>query len=367
MINENSNIRLGELVLNAKNGNYHKFHTFGDPALRLPFPQISTDIVTEIPNSITLIEEQSLSVENSDKHSSLLIRGNEKEIAFGEDSLLYSIPGVTYAQVNFTGSDGCFRIPLDASSCDSCSTDIYLYQDNNGSNGIIQFIQDIPITGSDVNSNDTEGPEIHIFQDDHPIVEGSALLPNIDLTISLKDDSSGINLMETIGHGIRYAFDKDELNLIPGVEFIYNTCSGGSVQIPVSEISGKHHFYLEAWDGVNNKSTLDINLEILGSPQKGQLIISKVYPFPNPFSESTHFTMFISDTPANITITVYSLMGSKVRKLADKAEESFFSIPWDGKDQSGNRIANGAYFYHVQAEKDGKSVFEDIFKLAKVE
>ena len=77
--------------------------------------------------------------------------------------------------------------------------------------------------------------------------------------------------------------------------------------------------------------------------------------------------MFISDTPANITITVYSLMGSKVRKLEDEAEEPFFSIPWDGKDQSGNKIANGAYFYHVKAEKDGKSVFEDIFKLAKIE
>ena len=76
--------------------------------------------------------------------------------------------------------------------------------------------------------------------------------------------------------------------------------------------------------------------------------------------------MFISDTPANITITVYSLMGSKVRKLEDKAEEPFISIPWDGKDQSGNKIANGTYFYHVKAEKDGNKVFDDIFKLAKI-
>ena len=60
-------------------------------------------------------------------------------------------------------------------------------------------------------------------------------------------------------------------------------------------------------------------------------------------------------------------MGSKVWSVEDKAEESFFSIPWDGKDQYGNIIANGAYFYHVKAEKDGKNVFEDIFKLAKIE
>jgi flagellar hook assembly protein FlgD len=78
--------------------------------------------------------------------------------------------------------------------------------------------------------------------------------------------------------------------------------------------------------------------------------------------------MFVSDTPASITITVYSLLGAKVIELPEfPAEESFIAIHWDGKSESGSAIANGAYFYHVKAEKDGKNVFEDIFKLAKVE
>jgi hypothetical protein len=175
--------------------------------------------------------------------------------------------------------------------------------------------------------------------------------------------------METIGHGIRYAFDDDDLTLIAGDEFIYETCSQGTVQIPVDLGSSPHsfHFYLEAWDGVNNKSTIDLNLDVLGTPPKNELLLSKVYPFPNPFSSGTHFTMFVSDIPTNITITVYSLMGAKVIELKDTAEEPFFTILWDGKSKSGSSIANGAYFYHVKAEKEGKSVFEDIYKLAKVE
>ena len=182
--------------------------------------------------------------------------------------------------------------------------------------------------------------------------------------------STGINLMETIGHGIRYAFEDDELTLIAGDEFIYETCSGGTVQIPVNlgNSPQSFHFYLEAWDGVNNRSTIDLNLDVLGTPPKNELLLSKVYPFPNPFSNGTHFTMFVSDIPANITITVYSLLGAKVIELPEfPAEESFIAIPWDGKSESGSVIANGAYFYHVKAEKEGKSVFEDIFKLAKVE
>ena len=77
--------------------------------------------------------------------------------------------------------------------------------------------------------------------------------------------------------------------------------------------------------------------------------------------------MFVLDPPASIIITVYSLMGLKVRKLEYPAKDPFISIDWDGRDETGSKIANGAYFYHVKAEKDGKNVFEDIFKLAKVE
>ena len=78
--------------------------------------------------------------------------------------------------------------------------------------------------------------------------------------------------------------------------------------------------------------------------------------------------MFVSETPTIITITVYSLMGEKVIELVeDPVEESFISILWHGKDQTGRKIANGAYFYHVKAEKDGNIMFENIFKLAKIE
>jgi len=368
IITGNSSVRLGELVLNAKNGNFHKFHTFGDPALRLPLPKFSENLVDYPPASITLVEEQTISVSSSGNSSTLLIRENETELAFGDDSLLYTIPGATYTQMNSDSSQICFRIPIDAGSCDDCTANIHLYQDDNGFDGKIQFIADILILESEASSNDETGPDIFVSQNGSPIIEGSSIIPGLDLTISL-DDSSGINLMETIGHGIRYAFDDDELTLIPGDEFIFETCSEGKVQIPVDlgNSPGSIHFYLEAWDGVNNRSTIDLNFDILGTPKKGELLLSRVYPFPNPFSEGTHFTMFVSDIPANITITVYSLMGEKVVELEHTAIESFTTIKWDGKSGSGKNIANGAYFYHVKAEKDGKNVFEDIFKLAKVE
>ena len=125
-------------------------------------------------------------------------------------------------------------------------------------------------------------------------MEGSVILPDKELTIHL-NDTSGINLMETIGHGIRYAFDQNDLTLISGEGFIYESCSEGIIKIPLDmdQIVGRHRFYIEAWDGLNNKSTIMLNLEILNNMATNQLLLSKVNPFPNPFSERTHFTIYV--------------------------------------------------------------------------
>ncbi len=51
----------------------------------------------------------------------------------------------------------------------------------------------------------------------------------------------------------------------------------------------------------------------------------------------------------------------------DETIGGFVSIGWDGRDNYNNKIANGAYFYHVRAETESGQIFEDIYKLAKIE
>ena len=101
---------------------------------------------------------------------------------------------------------------------------------------------------------------------------------------------------ESIGHGIRYSFDDENLVLLSGNEFNYSDCSTGSAIIPIpsSLSSGEHEFYIEAWGGLNNKSMNKITLELISPISEDMLSISKVYPIPNPFSEGTYFTMYLS-------------------------------------------------------------------------
>jgi len=369
--------RLGQLIWNAKNGD-KKFHTFGDPALPLPFPKIAMDIMNEDLVNIYLLEEQNISFNESSQHS-IVIRGNEKDITYyhKDDSITtYTVPSVPYVQMDFTGSSTCFRIPMDAGTCDGCAV-IQLYQENTGWDGKIKTIQDISLLSSYENFDDNEGPVILLYQENNTVSDGSAIFPNKDITIFL-EDTSGFNLIETIGHGIQYRFDDEYLTRISGNEFIYADCNSGSVIIPIPfMLEGKHEFYLEAWDGLNNKSDTLIYLDLLPPIDADKLHLSKVYPIPNPFSKNTHFTMISTHFPVDIIINIYSINGLKVNTLNKSINECvgsysenegcFVQIKWNGKDEYGYKIANGAYFYHVKAKTISGQIFEGIYKLAKIE
>ncbi len=376
IINNNSKyyykgkIRISELVYNSKNtidnyNDYYKFHTFGDPALCLPFPTISNNIIDQSLESIKLVEEQTLKLNNTNKQTTLLVKESDQNILLNNFS--YSIPGPTYAQIKSDSDATCFRIPLDAGACTNCKAKFFIYQDSKGQDGRIQIKKDIVIENSNEISEDTEGPKIDLFQNHSQISEGSMILQDLDLTVHL-NDTSGINLMSTIGHGIRFAFNNDPLKLINGDEFIYKSCSEGKINIAINQANGGKisNFYLEAWDGLNNISSISMNFETISS-SNSDFIISKVFPFPNPFKKSTNFTMFSSELLIDIKISIYSLNGNLVDELTKtNTENNFISIPWDGLDKSGNSIANGTYFYNLQAVKDKSMVYENIFKISKV-
>ena len=361
IVSNGHNIRLGELVLNSKNGSYHKFHTFGDPALPLPFPKIAADIVNEYPENINLVEEENISFIAPSQFSSILIRKNEKEVTYyhEDDSITtYTVPSVPYVQMDFTGSSTCFRIPMDAGSCNDCVV-IQAYQENTGWDGKIETIKNISLLGSADDFDDIEGPVIHLYQKNRSLSDGSAIFPNKDITIALEDES-GFNLLETIGHGIRYAYDDDNLTLLQGSEFIYEGCDSGFISIPVPPTlsEGLHRFYLEAWDGVNNKSTVDIQVcideiaddydcEENGMSNEVSIIptnysISSIYP--NPFNPATTISFSIPEFGLT-TITAYDINGRQLETLTNEVlSVGNYSINWNASD-----YPSGVYLIRMES------------------
>jgi hypothetical protein len=81
-------------------------------------------------------------------------------------------------------------------------------------------------------------------------------------------------------------------------------------------------------------------------PQEFKLIQN----YPNPFNPETTIRF---ELPRNfhITLEIYNLLGQKIVTLfnGNKATGSY-SLKWDGKDQKGNDVASGIYFYKLVAD-----------------
>ena len=55
-----------------------------------------------------------------------------------------------------------------------------------------------------------------------------------------------------------------------------------------------------------------------------------------------------------VNITVYNLAGHKIKELIHDIQTSgYHSIMWDGKNENGNHVGSGMYFYNF--------TFNDVF------
>ena len=72
---------------------------------------------------------------------------------------------------------------------------------------------------------------------------------------------------------------------------------------------------------------------------------------PNPFNPSTNISFDLPQDSAPVSLTVYNLMGQRVRELirAETMPLGSYTITWDGLDGSGKRAGSGVYLYTLAA------------------
>jgi flagellar hook assembly protein FlgD len=103
---------------------------------------------------------------------------------------------------------------------------------------------------------------------------------------------------------------------------------------------------VKAWDTYNNSTSGQIMFDVKAA---SDLRLYNVYNFPNPLTRSTVFTFQRnSDDPIDVTVRVYTVAGRLVLDLKiPSVVERFVRIPWDGRDEQGEQVANGVYFYKI--------------------
>jgi hypothetical protein len=92
--------------------------------------------------------------------------------------------------------------------------------------------------------------------------------------------------------------------------------------------------------------------------------IDDVRNVPNPIRTNTFFTYNFVQPPEHVSIKIYTVSGKLVRTISDaSARRGYNETYWDGRDEDGVRLANGAYFYKVTVEAENRQI-ERVERLA---
>ena len=86
------------------------------------------------------------------------------------------------------------------------------------------------------------------------------------------------------------------------------------------------------------------------SPEETPFRIWDVHNYPNPVRRETTFTYKLSLDADEVSITIYTASGRKVKVLKKASgDEGYNECTWDARNDDGMLLANGVYFYKIRA------------------
>ncbi len=216
-------------------------------------------------------------------------------------------------------------------------------------------------------TRDSLQPTFQITFDGKEIIDGDIISSKPTVVITLEDNSPlplTQNLFSIVHDNIPLKFDN------PDLTFIYTPYPNSRAEIIwTPELDdGKHTLEVLAKDSSGNFFDSTSNRSVFYVYNNADIL--NVYNYPNPFSDNTQFTFELRGTlvPEELRIKIYTIAGRLIREInipPGQMNIGFNQYYWDGKDQDGDEIANGLYFYKVITRHEGetKTVTQ---KLAKV-
>ncbi len=78
-------------------------------------------------------------------------------------------------------------------------------------------------------------------------------------------------------------------------------------------------------------------------------IVNLQQNYPNPFNPTTTIAYSVKEE-AEVSIDVYNLKGQKIKTLVnDHKQPGNYNVIWEGRDDNGNSVASGIYFYRLKS------------------
>ncbi len=221
----------------------------------------------------------------------------------------------------------------------------------------------------DVQADETN-PVLNVTFDGYHILDGDIVSPNPNIVIRMRDDNPFASKSDTVGINLslklpgedtqfqRISFSDPRLNFTPASE-------GQDFQMdyqPGPLEDGIYAIQVDAEDEAGNETgaqPYEISFEVIN-----ESTITHFYPYPNPFSTRCRFVFTLTGTeiPDEIKIQILTVSGRVVREITQdeigpiRVGNNITSYAWDGRDEYGDQLANGVYFYKVFINSNGNSV-----------
>jgi len=99
---------------------------------------------------------------------------------------------------------------------------------------------------------------------------------------------------------------------------------------------------------------MELNFEYLGTGAGNNLVTTTelLGNYPNPFNPTTTISFSVSDQQnEQIELVIYNLKGQKVKTFSNLhiTQSPMQQVTWNGKDDSGNPVTSGVYFYKLKS------------------
>lgn len=134
------------------------------------------------------------------------------------------------------------------------------------------------------------------------------------------------------------------------------SCSGNSF---ISSIPQEDALYLQTTASSTVLENLELWNLITGVDKEKCLPLDSfiLYQnYPNPFNPSTKINFSIKET-IDVNLSIYNSLGEKIYTIINNMElqSGTYSYSWNGKNNSGNIMSSGIYFYSLIAGPSSKT------------
>ena len=220
---------------------------------------------------------------------------------------------------------------------------------------------------------DRTNPILDVTFDGQHILDGDIVSAEPLIMIQLTDENSFLLLNDTNDFSV-FLIDPDGLQTkIPFIDgsglevmrFTPATSAKNRATIeynPTFEKDGKYTMIFQGNDASDNDAgdqEYRISFEVINHST-----ITAVMNYPNPFSTSTRFvfTLTGSEVPDFFRIQILTVTGRVVREITRDElgpihiGRNITDYAWDGRDEYGDKLANGVYLYRVLTKINGEGV-----------